>query len=656
MTQPLNNIRSEALSLLERTTRLKQRCGELALPVDKARGQVALEERDRRRHELVQEWVQLSAEVERMKVMVESLPSQLDTDGEARRAAAEAVATAESLQQAMSQHQKLTTKFPLPAFDAAQMPYKLADIFVENFTTSIIFPAAKARQNWKQLVADAQLNATFRAAVSAADDAEVASAEGKSIEASLHLRQQYNEWIPLLRFGFPELREKISTLIDKHCGMGSLRMDISTEDFVMTDLSVAGATARVFSATTKPATCTAKTLKQAYCIKRFVNVDDFFRELEAMRVANRDGVSHPNIAEVEFAFEEGTGDHRLCFMAMPLYPMSSHEWFKLHGKSPANLGALIRVLNEMVAGLTCLHSRGILHGDLKPDNIMMDGTGLEARPKLIDFNFSTVQNSGATNALRIVTAPIGVTADFAPPEFLEGGSQQRTQESDIYSLGKTFRVLLRDTASSSDKGKRLITQWLIQLASAMTTLAPESRPALHRPTPGPAKCASVAHRLKICTLIASLNAAGDASDKEARSVSPRRYLEALSGSLTYSFEWWGLGYIMNGTETVSLNGQQYNQRQCYVEAHNTATVAAEAAMLRQALTPGLSRETSVAMREGGDSQLEMEGLMADIRSLCRNLYLHPPIMLRAMNELQLRMHKKFLEDKLRNKRHARNEK
>jgi hypothetical protein len=90
---------------------------------------------------------------------------------------------------------------------------------------------------------------------------------------------------------------------------------------------------------------------------------------------------------------------------------------------------------------------------------------------------------------------------------------------------------------------------------------------------------------------------------------------------------------------------------------DAATMAAEAAMRRrQAPIPGLSRETSVAMREGWDSQLVKEALIADIHSLCRTLNEDAPIGLPICNEEQLRSHKKFLEEKLRNKRNARNEK
>lgn len=271
-----------------------------------------------------------------------------------------------------------------------------------------------------------------------------------------------------------------------------------------------------------------------------------------MRRADYMGLHHKNVAEVEFAFEEGHGDNSFFYMAMPWYPTSVGDWLVAHRETPQNVMKLVRVFSEVVSGLHCLHSNGIIHGDLKPDNIMMDGTTAEAHPKLIDFKFSGLSTT-ATFALRIVTAPIGISSNFAPPEFSEE-NPQRTRESDIYSLGMTFRALLESCVNKSkDSLTSLRSTWLLALVSLMTAQTPERRPPL---TSGKA---SVASLLESLMKILTVGATGDIG-----AMAPQ-LAEVLE--LTSSFEWYTIGDCCRGpSEEVTVRGKRFNQARCYAEA------------------------------------------------------------------------------------------
>jgi eukaryotic-like serine/threonine-protein kinase len=92
-------------------------------------------------------------------------------------------------------------------------------------------------------------------------------------------------------------------------------------------------------------------------------------------------------------------------------------------------GVAIAVLRDCLAGLTALHNAGIVHGDVKPANIMLTRTG---NAKMIDIG-SAIDLRGATH--RRAWSPV-----YAAPEVLDGGDN--TPQSDLASLGYVLVEML----------------------------------------------------------------------------------------------------------------------------------------------------------------------------------------------------------------------
>ncbi|MBS0266206.1 MAG: serine/threonine protein kinase [Planctomycetes bacterium] len=92
-------------------------------------------------------------------------------------------------------------------------------------------------------------------------------------------------------------------------------------------------------------------------------------------------------------------------------------------------GVAIAVLRDCLSGLAALHAAGIVHGDIKPANIMLTRTG---NAKIIDIG-TAIDLRGST--VRRMWSPA-----YAAPEVLEGGDN--TPRSDLASLGYVLVEML----------------------------------------------------------------------------------------------------------------------------------------------------------------------------------------------------------------------
>lgn len=90
-----------------------------------------------------------------------------------------------------------------------------------------------------------------------------------------------------------------------------------------------------------------------------------------------------------------------------------------------------KVLTGVCSALTVLHSQGIIHRDVKPDNVMISRAG---KVLLIDFNASRMKSP--VNKDTVVMGTVG----YASPEQL--GLTQSDARTDIYAVGVLMNVML----------------------------------------------------------------------------------------------------------------------------------------------------------------------------------------------------------------------
>jgi serine/threonine-protein kinase len=116
---------------------------------------------------------------------------------------------------------------------------------------------------------------------------------------------------------------------------------------------------------------------------------------------------------------------------------STEEWRKINAvvvasgpeQSLLHPGAAITIVRDCLDGLKILHRMGILHGDLKPANIMLRRSG---RAKIIDFGSAVISRDPPKQRV--------FTPAYAAPEVLT--AKRWTPQSDLASLGYVVVELL----------------------------------------------------------------------------------------------------------------------------------------------------------------------------------------------------------------------
>jgi serine/threonine protein kinase len=96
----------------------------------------------------------------------------------------------------------------------------------------------------------------------------------------------------------------------------------------------------------------------------------------------------------------------------------------------------VRLIAEVARVVAYLHRRGIVHGDMTPRNILLDGNG---RTRLIDFGLSKIED-----AWNKKTDLLGGTPEFLPPEMVPANGQpgRAGPAGDVFGLGAILYWLL----------------------------------------------------------------------------------------------------------------------------------------------------------------------------------------------------------------------
>ncbi len=158
------------------------------------------------------------------------------------------------------------------------------------------------------------------------------------------------------------------------------------------------------------------------------------------------GLDHPNIARL---IDGGRTDDGMLWFAMDYV---DGEQIDCHCRGLPVTQRVERI-RDLCQAVHFAHGRGLIHGDIKPSNVLVDGRG---QTRLLDFGVSRLKGSGDKG--------YGLTPGYASPEQRDG--QPPTTASDIWQLGRLLETVLEENGADRDL------QAVVELA---TNESPEAR-------------------------------------------------------------------------------------------------------------------------------------------------------------------------------------
>jgi serine/threonine-protein kinase len=197
--------------------------------------------------------------------------------------------------------------------------------------------------------------------------------------------------------------------------------------------------------------------------------DSSLRERFLRETRTAASFSHPNIVPVH-AVEERDG---LLAFAMG-YVEGESIADRVRRAGPLDVRTVVRLLQDIGYALAYAHGRGVVHRDIKPDNIMLErATG---RALLMDFGISRsivakVEAKNATQGLTRVGEVVG-TAEYMSPEQASGDVVDG--RSDLYSLGLVALFALTGRpVITGDSTQQILVRQLTETPPPATSLRPD---------------------------------------------------------------------------------------------------------------------------------------------------------------------------------------
>jgi len=170
------------------------------------------------------------------------------------------------------------------------------------------------------------------------------------------------------------------------------------------------------------------------------------REVELLK-----SIRHPNVVEV---LGGGRRDDGSPFLVMEY--LEGETLGQLMRRTPVlSIEGALAIAAEIASGLAATHAQGVIHRDVKPDNIFLIEEGGDVRrAKVFDFGFARLQGAEGLTAKGFI---VGTPEYMAPEQTLHDPTGHRT---DIYGLGVVLYRMIAGVLPFQGDAATLLAQHL----------------------------------------------------------------------------------------------------------------------------------------------------------------------------------------------------
>ena len=169
-------------------------------------------------------------------------------------------------------------------------------------------------------------------------------------------------------------------------------------------------------------------------------------------------IRHPNVVSIH-DFSDATGPGMVAYIVMELVQGASlRQLLEREGRMSAERA--VALMRDICAGVGVAHREGLLHRDLKPDNVIITpaSEGERETAKVVDFGLAKLRDVTNSAALTQTGAVMG-TLYYMSPEQCRG--EELDARADVYSLGAMlFEMLTGDPPFRANSLAGLITKHL----------------------------------------------------------------------------------------------------------------------------------------------------------------------------------------------------
>jgi len=184
-------------------------------------------------------------------------------------------------------------------------------------------------------------------------------------------------------------------------------------------------------------------------------------------------LSHPNIVPI-YSVDERDG---LVYFVMAFVD-GENLAARLHANGRLDSTEARRILKEVAEALAYAHERGVVHRDIKPDNILLCADD-DGRVMVTDFGIARAVSEGADSRLTATGMAIGTPAYMSPEQSM--GERDIDGRSDLYALGVVgYQMLSGELPFNAPSTPALLVKQISERPTPVDVHRPDAPPDLAR--------------------------------------------------------------------------------------------------------------------------------------------------------------------------------